>query len=997
MVKRSLRIFLIVAGLALIAYSLIFLEISTPPMKLGRLEPSKAEALNLDKGRLELARLRLMTECIGLIRNYYISRSLIHPKQMLVKSLKAVENYVPEVMVKVNGEPPKEVVVQVGTHKRTFVISGITDMYDMNWKLLDIFGFIAKYISNDVDPKEVEYVAINGMLDTLDEHTVFLPPEAYNEMKLDTRGEFGGLGIVITSYKGYITVMSVMPGTPAAKAGLKSKDRIVQIEDETTLNMPLIDAVNRLRGKPGTKVVIYVSRAGWSSPKRFVITREIIHVRSVESKYLGKNIGYVSLKRFQEDTADEVRTQINKLMNKHKIKGLVLDLRQNPGGLLDQAVESARLFINKGVIVITTEVGNEEGNVYRAFEDAPFGDLPIVVLVDGGSASAAEILTNALKRNNRALVVGTRTFGKGTVQVMREVGKGALKITIGQYLGPGRISIQGVGITPQIETVPVSVNKDDVTLLNPDEEVKNREHRLKAMGPTEKDKPWFVMDYLENANEEEQAKTNDEDERPLPKTEENNVKDDPVVQLAAQMVATGGSTNAKLFFKKVKGVLQSFAKAQDKLIEERFKQIGKDWRNGPYPENPDVVANIAVIPHKAVAAGHSLVFLIALHNRSDQPVYRVHGVTKSDNPVLDHKEFAVGYIPPKKTVRTKVKIKIPDSVQPSLNLVKFAFYAGHRALPTKKNVLVAFKALNLPRFAFSYQVQDRSGNQNGLAEPGETFDLVFDITNVGDGPSLKLLATLQNKSGHGVLVRTGRFTLKKGLGVGRTRQVRFRISLTKTFKEKRLKLALGLTDIKLRRWVAEEIEIPVYRPSSLKTKKFNGALEVVAKNARVLPGADASLPAIYAVQERAFLKGIGKIGGFYKIDLGDGRFGFIMDKQVRPVKGVVKYMEFPEHPFYAVIQPQVRVLNLRELLKPLGQYINVKGRAKFFVNPLGSRKVYAFVDKEKVYFNMLKPDQKVFEFNFPVTFKKAGMHTIRVIAHEGKTNLFVEEFLVVSE
>ncbi len=789
MIRRASRLTILVIGLLLIVYTLFFLRIDNKALKLVTGSSATAHATELTGKKAELARLRLLTQCIGIIRRYYIAPKLIKPKQMLISALKAVENLVPEVMIKTFGKPPSEVAVRVAYKQQKFNIAKLKDLYQMNWRLLDIFHFIAANLPNDLDPADVEYTAINGMLKTLDEHTIFLPPKAYAEMKLDTKGQFGGLGIVITVRKGYITVVSVMPGTPAAKAGLHSRDQIVQIEDETTLNMPLIDAVSRLRGKPDTKVLIYVKRKGWSVPRAFHITRKVIHVRSVESKYLGNHIGYVSLKRFQEDSAEELRQYIDKLKYKHHINGLVLDLRQNPGGLLNQAVECARLFLDHGQIVTTTEVSDMDGETYEALGDAPYANIPMVILVDDGSASAAEILTVALKRNHRAIIMGNRTFGKGTVQIMQDVGKGALKITIGQYLGPGRVSIQGVGIMPHIELIPVTISKKEVHLLNPDDQPKEKSlYKLKAMGPLEIDKPLFKLHYF--LPDKTSQDNNDDGEPPLPKTDEEDPSKDFEVQLAARMLQKGGRANADKFFKHALPVLQETASQQDQLLTQEFKKFKKNWSEGPLPADLKLKAFVTAVPKDGAKAGGSVTFFIAVANQSNQPVYRIHGVTKSDEGVLDGQEFAIGMIPPHHTGRTKLTIPVPASVDPALNLVRFKFLAGQKKLKVSTHSLVLFKSLHRPRFAYVFQVQDRGGNGNGLAEPGETFNLVFDITNVGDGAARKLLTTLQNKSGHGVLVRFGRKTIKHGLGVGMTRQVTFKVSLTKEFKQSTLKLAL---------------------------------------------------------------------------------------------------------------------------------------------------------------------------------------------------------------
>ena len=319
-----------------------------------------------------------------------------------------------------------------------------------------------------------------GMLHTLDPHSVFLSPDAYRDMNVQTSGAFGGLGIVIAVRDQQLTVMRPMPGTPAERAGIKRFDRIVKIENESTLNMPLEDAVRRLRGDPETPVTLWLVREGedgWTEPKPFPLMREIIKVRSVESQGLDGDVLYVKVKNFQSSTTDEVSAALQKHDGIDTLKGLVLDLRGNPGGLLDQSVKLADLFLEEGVLVET--VGFSEGKEERlAVAKGTEPPYPIVVLVNGSSASASEILAGALKNHKRAVIVGQQSFGKGSVQlVFPEVTpeKAALKLTIAQYLTPGSISIQGVGITPDIELDPMTVDPLEMDLAVQNDTLKERE------------------------------------------------------------------------------------------------------------------------------------------------------------------------------------------------------------------------------------------------------------------------------------------------------------------------------------------------------------------------------------------------------------------------------------------------------------------------------------------------------------------------------------------
>ncbi len=370
---------------------------------------------------------------------------------MLGAALDAVERTVAEVMIEGDEKSPK-IQVTVGSATKSFDITNVDSLWKMTFTLRDIFDFLVKHlVSHDQDQREIEWAAINGMLSTLDPHSILLKPDYFKEMKLQTKGEFGGLGFVIQMNEGNLTVMKVLKNTPASRMSIKPKDVIMQIGEESTVNMDLNDAVSRLRGKPDSKVTITVGRAGWPEPRALTLTRAIIAIESVESRLLPEGVGYIKLKTFQGNSARDIENALLALKAKNgaELKGLVLDLRGNPGGLLEQAIQVSDLFVSEGTIV-TTQTGNSR-EVKRAHSEGTYGDIPLAVLVNSGSASASEIVAGALKNLNRALIVGRQTFGKGSVQVLYDFpDDSALKLTIAQYLTPGDLSIQEVGITPDI-------------------------------------------------------------------------------------------------------------------------------------------------------------------------------------------------------------------------------------------------------------------------------------------------------------------------------------------------------------------------------------------------------------------------------------------------------------------------------------------------------------------------------------------------------------------
>jgi carboxyl-terminal processing protease len=350
----------------------------------------------------------------------------------------------------------------------------------------EVLSIVQNQYVEEVPPKDLVYNAIKGTLRGLsappynDPHSSFLDPDSYKEMQVETSGSFGGLGIEITLRDDVLTVVSPIEGTPAFRAGLQTGDRIVKIDGLVTKDMQLPDAVKRMRGKPGTKVTITVVREGWTEAKDFDITREQIRVQSVRSADLGGGIAYIKLRQFQEQSPGDTAAALDKAA-KTGMKALIFDLRNNPGGLLTAAVEITEEFIEDGKLVVYTEGRVRNQNMrFSAHAKKSYPNLPMVVLVNQGSASASEIVAGALQDWGRAIVVGTQTFGKGSVQTIIPLSDGSgLRLTTAKYFTPKGRSIHGKGITPDIvveipkETKEATAARDkQQPSLDPMEELK---------------------------------------------------------------------------------------------------------------------------------------------------------------------------------------------------------------------------------------------------------------------------------------------------------------------------------------------------------------------------------------------------------------------------------------------------------------------------------------------------------------------------------------------
>jgi carboxyl-terminal processing protease len=325
------------------------------------------------------------------------------------------------------------------------------DSYEELKTFTEVLSYVEANYVDEVEPEKLVHGAIRGMLRTLDSHSSFMPPEVYREMQVETEGKFGGLGIEITIRDDILTVVSPIEGTPAYRAGIKAADRIVSVEGESTKDMSLIEAVRRLRGPADTNVTIGIMREGFTEPKDFILTRAIIHIRSVDSKVLPDGVGYVKLRSFHKNTSEELAAELEEL-DQSKVNALVLDLRNNPGGLLEQAIAVTNEFISSGKLIVYTK-GRLANQNMKGFSksDGSHSDYPMVILVNGGSASASEIVAGALQDLERAKLVGTKTFGKGSVQTIIPLSNGAgLRLTTAKYYTPSGRVIHEKGIVPDV-------------------------------------------------------------------------------------------------------------------------------------------------------------------------------------------------------------------------------------------------------------------------------------------------------------------------------------------------------------------------------------------------------------------------------------------------------------------------------------------------------------------------------------------------------------------
>jgi carboxyl-terminal processing protease len=956
-------------------------------------------------GNYDITQVRVVNEVIKTVRDRYVDPKRVKPKEMLLSALNYVQRDVAQVIV-LHEENSPTVKVRVDTQEKEFRVDNVLGPWDVSARLKEIFTFIQEGLKGtEVDLREVEYAACNGMLHTLDPHSVLLSPEAYKEMSLSTSGQFGGLGIVISIRDQQLTVVNPMPGTPAGRAGVRKLDRIVKINNEATLNMGLTEAVNHLRGQPGTKVTVWIHRdgeGGWPGVKPFELQREIIRVQSVEHKALPGGIGYVRLKQFQANTAADLETALADLRKGGEIKGLVLDLRGNPGGLLDQAARVADKFLTSGPIVATVGNPTEEREEKKAKPEGTEPNYPIALLVSGSSASASEIVAGAMKNHDRAVLIGETTFGKGSVQlVFNELPeKAALKLTIAQYLTePGDISIQGVGVTPDIELDPMTADIQEMDLTVDTGMVKERDlaKSLSNARAREGQKPLETVRYNLQSKERQELRERGGDP-------DDNFKMDFPIKFARDLVALVPQGKRPDQIRAAKQLIAD-ARAQELAkASQDLQALGIDWSDAPAdvaqaaPGAPPPNVEVKVETDRAGnegLAGEPMKLMLTLTNKGTVPLYRLNAVTKSDNGLFDNKELVIGKLDPQKSKTASIPMgwcetegkkpgstapqpenapricKLPKDTHARIDGITLKFEEARGRAPVDATVRVSVKALERPVFAYSYQLVDnRKGNGDGRVQKGENFTMYVSVKNVGKGRSYETQANLRNLSGDGVLLHEGRFVISDMLP-GETKKVAFTFDVEPQLADNEAKVELSIADRDLRETVVEKVKMPLAPALPLTARQ--GAVKAKAPFATLFetPGGRAfgRLPAGTAVNATA------TAGDAIKVSLGDNRFGYVLAREVDE-GGSAGALSFEDT--FQRLPPGIELASVAQVVRD-GK-VMVRGVVTDNDRLLDA---YIFVGARKLFYRSNRtgadPKKMPFEVELPL---RPGVNAITVVARE---------------
>lgn len=952
-----------------------------------------------------LQNLHLLNRSIGYVRSHYVDPERVKPQAMLRGAMEAIQRTVPEVLMVRNVDESNNLVsvtIKVADTEANFDFTNSSDLYQMTWKAKDVMSFLDKSLPASVKRADIEYAAVNGMLRTLDPHSVLLTPSTYDEMRVGTSGKFGGLGIVVSSQNGELTVLTVLPDTPAAKSGMENGDRITQIENESTLNMALDQAVNRLRGEVGKSVTIWVLRKDWQEPKPFRIQREEIRIQAVQHKDLGRGVGYVRVKSFQQNTLSDLKKALQELEDKGAMReGLVFDLRNDPGGLLDQAVGVSDLFLDDGTIVTTVGGSAKIREERKATRQGTLRKVPIVVLVNRGSASASEIVTGALKNNNRAIVLGERTFGKGSVQVLYELEDprnktAALKLTIAQYLTPGDKSIQSVGIVPDIYTYAVTLREDAIDLFVSESDRIGESHldnHLEASGET--DDNTELLRFFETPKERDE-----EGAEPSPNNPYGEIELDYEMRLARDLLVHAGAKTRDEMLEKARKFLDEEEVRQNGRIRNQLASLHVDWSEGPKKANKNPKMKVTLshdLPDGSLGAGEDLTLTASITNTGTTTLHQMRALSESPYSRLDQLEWVFGAVPAGKTKTWKVTIPMPRNSMARKTPIKALFFQGNDSKEAKSATTeVVVLPLKRPSFAFAYSIRDERGNGDGLVQAGEDVDLLVQIENVGKGDAFKTRAYMKNLSGDQVFLEKGRGKVET-LAVGEKALLEYTFHVKKDLDSPFVELEVEITDTVLRTSLITPIQIPIF-PNSKVPFVANKVPWKVKTSGKIYSGAADGSPVLSHVLAGDRVQGMGSIGLWTSIQVNASLRGWIHASALAPeTQKDIQTQSLPVN--WTAVSPQIE---LSEATKKTGKVftetMSLSGKALFQKVPLNQKaQVYIFNGDKKIYFEELRApkdsEEVLVPFNAEIPLNEGS--NLLVIYARQNDHIFTRHHVVV--
>ncbi|MBZ5707952.1 MXAN_5808 family serine peptidase [Nannocystis pusilla] len=899
----------------------------------------EANAPEVDVAQLQLDRRRfpLTVWTAFVVQQEYFDKERFDPREQFTEALRHLGLNTPEFFAAVAGDTAT---VTVADFRREFSLAGLSDLASVADRLEEVLAFVQDSLRLDAEAThKVEYAAINGMLAPLDPHTILLTPEEHTDLGVKTRGQFGGIGAEIREDERRIRIVKVLANSPAAAAGLKDGDLLLQIDKQSTVNLRSSDAQLLLRGPVDTKVTVKVQRG--QETLTLTITRKIIRVDSVTSALLPGKIAYLEISTFQENTGEQVRKAIAELTPKGEaLRGLVLDLRDNSGGLLTQAVEVVDALVAEGELVIVRSAMGREAEDAAPEVNLP-ADAAVVALINEDSASAAEIVSGGVKALGRGVVIGRPSFGKGTVQLLkpqnfygREL---ALKMTIAEYRVAGDTKIQTVGVRPDLALYPVELS-DIVAVANyfdTERFERRRESTQVAHLPSAKHEAAFAGEAAAAGEPRLRYFAGRQGTR-LPRPAEGPAAlGDPEVAIARDVAdALAGLSDSKQRAARLAALTGEIAAREDQAIAAGIAATKIDWTGAlGASSDPTLALRARVVDDKKIAAGQPFTLRVEVTNTGAEAAERVHVITDCLRDELDGIELLLGRIEPGATVTRDVRLYVMAWHTDLVDTLRVDVHAGEPAPAPDATTTVQFDIAGLPRprFAYDYWIVDDpelaaaapqrpksppipgeppfavKGNGDGLLQPGEQVLLALEVRNDSGADSSDARALIHNLSGAQVLLEEGFLQLGKIAARGSVRGA-FGLSVSEQADPaKPVELEVIVADVVVRESVRHKFDVPLGPPAS----------GFVAAPARVVAGeepvrlynaADSHSRQLSELAGGTALDILGSAGGWSAVAAGPGRRAWLPSDLVKtggPAgKGAAK---LPDRPALLVQPPVIEV------------------------------------------------------------------------------------------
>lgn len=707
--------------------------------------PIEAASVRSGFHEYRFADLKVFEQSVFHIDEKYVDTSRLDFEAMFGAVLSAMEHEVPAAVF--SREPGgSKVTVEVGEFLTVLEIDPVTNDSELIDAVRQVATLVREHSETeelpmgdpDVDRwQELEYAMVNGMLhEVLDPHSSLLPPRQASEMDDENRGEFFGLGVSVGEREGWLSIEKTTPDTPAAAAGLRPGDRIVRIDGETTLNMTTDEAVTRLRGPEGSRVNLEVAREGRKEPLQVEIIRAPIELNKVVASLLDGNVAYLFIPSFHAEAEVQLRRELTRLTREAggSLKGVVLDLRGNPGGFYDKGWKVADAFLDEGMLVSTVDRDGHQVDRKEARVAGTEPKYPLAVLVDPRSASASEIVAGALRNNGRAVIIGQRSFGKGSVQNLHEYWDGSkLKLTVSRYLTPGDRSIQSVGIPADIELIPAAWNPEgesDRRISLHGTELELREADLPGALDADAllaDQAAYVLHYLKS-----EAEADSEPE------------DDFEVKLARDvLLASPGWRRADVLTAAAQ-VVSRTGRVSEAGIADAMEGLGLDWSSGPAASRDGASPIELSLSPSTIPAGEQTTITLTATNVSEAPVYRLMAL-ETEHDVVSGREFYFGKLEPGASREWSIQIRPPVGYPGEQAPLVFSLRdAGEGELGVVRTDLTVEAS---PRPRLEWELSFVDGDGDGRAEVEEEVTLALSVVNAGSGPAVGVVAKAQNRSG----------------------------------------------------------------------------------------------------------------------------------------------------------------------------------------------------------------------------------------------------------